>query len=94
MHFDQANRAVNLLTKAAPAAAKARARLTDEARAMGRSVLAKRATDKAVAPVIRELQAAGVTSLGALQGRLTNGAFRPGSGTWQASQVSRMLARL
>jgi hypothetical protein len=38
---------MKLLTKAGLAAAKARAKLTDEARAMGRSVLAKRATDKA-----------------------------------------------
>jgi hypothetical protein len=38
--------------------------LTDETRAMGRSVIVKRVTDKAAdyAPVIREMQVSGVTS--------------------------------
>ena len=69
--------AMKLLTKAGLAAAKASAKLTDEARAMGRSVLAKRATDKAAdyAVVIRELQAAGVTSLGGIARASTNAAF-------------------
>jgi hypothetical protein len=71
MRFDQPNRAVKLLTKAAPAAAKARARRTDEARAMGRS---------AVAPVIRELQAAGVTSLGGIARALNEHGIPTGVG--------------
>jgi hypothetical protein len=90
--------AMKLLTKAGLAAAKARAKLTDEARAMGRSVLAKRATDKAAgyAVVIRELQAAGVTSLGGIARALNERGILTarGRGTWQAVQVSRVLARI
>jgi hypothetical protein len=89
---------MKLLTKAGAAAAKACAMLTDEARAMGRSVLANRATDKAAAyaPVIRELQAAGVTSLGGIARALNERGIPTarGRGTWQAVEVSRMLARL
>jgi hypothetical protein len=94
-------------TKAALAAARARGqklggvrstKLTDEARAMGRRVLAQRATDKAAdyAPVIRELQTAGVTSLGGIAAALNERGIptASGRGTWQAVQVSRVLARL
>jgi DNA invertase Pin-like site-specific DNA recombinase len=94
-------------TKAALAAAKARGqklggvrstRLTDEARAMGRSVIAKRATDKAAdyASIIRELQAAGITSLAGIAAALNERGIptASGQGTWQAVQVGRVLARL
>lgn len=98
---------ISARTKAALAAAKARGqklggvrstKLTNEARAMGRSILAKRATDKAAdyAPIIRELQVAGVTSLGGIAAALNERGIPTvsGRGTWQAVQVSRVLARL
>src|SRR5215831_13204910 len=98
---------ISARTKAALAAAKARGqklggvrstKLTDEARAMGRSVIATRATDKAAdyAPVIRELQASGVTSLAGIAAALNERGIptASGLGTWQAVQVSRVLARL
>jgi DNA invertase Pin-like site-specific DNA recombinase len=98
---------ISARTKAALAAAKARGqklggvrstKLNDEARAMGRSVLTKLATDKAAdyAPVIRELQANGVTSLAGIAAALNErGIPTPrGQGTWQAVQVGRVLARL
>jgi len=94
-------------TKAALAAAKARGqklggvrstKLTDDARAMGRSITAKRATDKAAdyAPVIRELQANSITSLAGIAAALNERGIptASGQGTWQAVQVSRVLARL
>jgi len=98
---------ISARTKAALAAAKARGqklggvrstKLTNEARAMGRSVIVKRATDKAAdyAPVIRELQAAGITSLAGIAAALNERGIptASGQGTWQAVQVSRVLARL
>jgi hypothetical protein len=60
-------------------------------------IIAKRAADKAAdyAPVIREIQAAGTTSLSGIAAALTErGIPTPGGqGTWQAVQVSRVLAR-
>jgi DNA invertase Pin-like site-specific DNA recombinase len=100
-------RAISERTKAALAAAKRRGvklggvrstKLTDEARAMGRSVIAKRATDKAAdyAPIIRELQTAGITSLAGIAAALNERGIPTagGQGRWQAVQVSRVLARL
>jgi DNA invertase Pin-like site-specific DNA recombinase len=94
-------------TKAALAAAKARGtklggvrstKLTDDARSMGRNVITKRATEKAAdyAPVIREIQAAGVTSLAGIAAALNERGIPTvsGQGAWQAVQVSRVLARL
>jgi hypothetical protein len=55
-------------------------KLTDEARAMGRSVIAKRAADKAAdyAPIILEIQATGITSLASITAaRSTSAASRP-----------------
>jgi hypothetical protein len=68
----------------------------------GRGVLAERANRHAadVASTVKTLQAAGVTSLAAkrpqaLQRRSTSAApTASGQGTWQAVQVSRVLARL
>jgi DNA invertase Pin-like site-specific DNA recombinase len=93
---------ISARTKAALAAAKARGRklggvrstkLTDAARALGRGIIAKRATD--YAPVIREIQVAGTTSLSGIAAALTErGIPTPGAqGTWQAVQVGRVLAR-
>ncbi len=97
---------ISARTKAALATAKAKGKklggerstkLTDEARTMGRSVIAKRAANKAAdyAPVIRALQAAGVTSLRGIAAALNDRGIPTanGSGTWQAVQVSRVLSR-
>jgi DNA invertase Pin-like site-specific DNA recombinase len=73
---------ISARTKAALAAAKARGRklggvrstkFTDAARAWGRGIITKRAADKAAdyAPVIREIQAAGTTSLLGIAAALT-----------------------
>ena len=98
---------ISARTKAALAAAKARGvelgrvqskKLTDEARALGRTAIAKRTADKAAdyAPVIREIQAAGTTSLSGIAAALTErGIPTPRArGTWQAVQVCRVLTKL
>jgi DNA invertase Pin-like site-specific DNA recombinase len=95
-------------TKVALAAAKRRGvklggrrrtRLTDDARAMGRAVIAGRARQQAAggfAPTIEELQAAGVTSLRAIAEALNERGIPTarGVGEWKAGQVRRVLARL
>jgi DNA invertase Pin-like site-specific DNA recombinase len=95
-------------TKAALAAAKARGvklggdrhahKLTDDARAMGRAVITDRARQRAadIARTIEALQAAGTTSLRGIAAELNNRGIptATGIGTWQAAQVSRLLARL
>jgi DNA invertase Pin-like site-specific DNA recombinase len=94
-------------TKAALAAAKARGvklggkrstKLDDDARAMGRAVIAGRARQQAtdIAPTITELRAAGVTSLRAIASALNERGIptASGAGEWQAVQVARVLARL
>lgn len=71
--------------------------LTLDAIAKGRKTIAKRADDKAadIAPAIRELQAAGITSLTAIAAGLNDqGIPTPRGGQWQAVQVSRVLERL
>lgn len=71
--------------------------LTLDAIAKGREAIAKRADAKAsdIAPAIRELQAAGITSLTAIAAGLNDqGVLSPRGGQWQAVQVSRVLARL
>lgn len=71
--------------------------LTLDAIAKGRETIAKRADTKAadIAPAIRELQAAGVTSLIGIATALNDqGIPTPRGGRWQAVQVSRVLERL
>jgi DNA invertase Pin-like site-specific DNA recombinase len=92
-------------TKAALAAAKARGtrlgglrstKLTNEARAMGRKVVANRADGKAAdyAPIIRDIQAGGITSLSAIARELNERGIPTvkGQGIWQAVQLGRLLA--
>jgi hypothetical protein len=59
---------------------------------------AKRATDKLAdySPVIREIQAAGITSLAGIAAALNERGIptASGQGTWQAVQVERLLGRL
>jgi hypothetical protein len=71
--------------------------LTLEAIAKGRETIARRADEKAsrIMPAIRELQAAGVTSLAGIAiGLNDQGIPTPRGGQWQAVQVQRVLARL
>jgi DNA invertase Pin-like site-specific DNA recombinase len=71
--------------------------LTLDAIAKGRETIAKRADAKAadIAPAIRELQAAGITSLtGIAAGLNDQGIPTPRGGKWQAVQVQRVLSRL
>jgi DNA invertase Pin-like site-specific DNA recombinase len=94
-------------TKVALAAAKRRGvklggrrrtRLTDDARAIGRAVIAGRARQQAadIAPTIEELQAAGVTSLRGIADELNRRGIPTarGVGEWKAGQVRRVLARM
>jgi hypothetical protein len=57
-------------------------------------IIAKRAADKAAdyAPVIREIQAAGTTSLSGIAATEKGIPTPSGQGTWQAVQVGRVLA--
>lgn len=71
--------------------------LTLHAIAKGREAIAQRADAKAadIAPAIRELQAAGVTSLTGIAARLNDqGIPTPRGGLWQAVLVQRVLDRL
>ena len=94
-------------TKAALAAAKARgtklggnrgAVLSDAARAMGRAARTTKAAEEAsnLAPIIRELRAGGVPSLGAMAKALADRGIPTARGgtAWTATQVARVLARL
>ncbi|MDB5597259.1 MAG: Resolvase domain protein [Hyphomicrobiales bacterium] len=96
-------------TKAALAAAKARGQklggvrpnspvLTAEDLAKGAAVRTARAEQRAqdLTPVITELQAQGVTSLGAIARGLTERHIPPAKGlvSWTPMQVSRVLARM
>jgi DNA invertase Pin-like site-specific DNA recombinase len=99
---------ISARTKGALQAVKARgkplggnrgAKLTAEQSAMGRSVLVERANRHAardVASTVKSLQAAGVTSLAGIAAALNERGIptASGRGTWQAVQVSRVLARL
>jgi DNA invertase Pin-like site-specific DNA recombinase len=98
---------ISTRTKAALAAAKARGvklgrvqskKITAEASALGRDAIARRVAAKAAdyAPIIRELQSAGITSLGGIAAALTESCIPTarGQGTWRAEQVSRVLAKL
>ncbi|SRR5579883_3133561 len=67
-----------------------------DAIAKGRETIAKRADERAaqIMPAIRELQAAGVTSLTRLAAALNDqGIPTPRGGQWQAVQVARVLSR-
>jgi DNA invertase Pin-like site-specific DNA recombinase len=100
--------AISERTKAALAAAKRRgvklggyregAKLTTKARQAGYATRAASADRKAAdfAPLIRGLQAAGVTSLAGIAAALNERGIPTagGQGRWQAVQVSRLLARL
>jgi DNA invertase Pin-like site-specific DNA recombinase len=102
---DEAKR-ISDRTKAALAAAKARGvklggnrgvELTEAAREAGRAVRTAKAKARAsdLAPTIRELQAQGVTSLGAIAKALNEQGFRTArGGEWSAVQVSRVLSKL
>jgi len=95
-------------TKDALAAAKARGQklggrrdgqyLTDDMRASGRAALASRSNARAadLAPIIGELRAAGVTSLGGIARALSERSIPTarGGANWTETQVSRVLARL
>jgi hypothetical protein len=72
------------------------AALTDDARAMGRTVIADRARQRAadIARTVEALRAAGTTSLRGIAAELNNRGIPTGTGSWQAAQVSRVLARI
>ena len=71
---------------------------TAKARAMGPKVRAARAQERAadLAPIIAELRASGVTTLHTIAAALNVRGIptASGSGTWQATSVSRLLAKL
>lgn len=102
---DEAER-ISARTKAALAAAKARGVklggnrgvvLTDDARKAGRAVRTAKATARAadLAPLIADLQANGITSLGAIAKALNErGIPTAKGGEWSAIQVSRVIAKL
>lgn len=102
---DEAKR-ISDRTKAALAAAKARGvklggnrgvELTEAIRAAGRAVRTAKAQARAadLAPIIAELQAQGITSLGAIAKALNDrGIPTARGGEWSAVQVSRALVKL
>ena len=108
MVAEEEARAISARTTAALAAAKARGvklgnprNLTQKARRKGNgqsykvraASAARRAQD--MAPTIAEIQAEGVSSLAQIAAELNNRKIpAPRGGTWQAVQVSRVLARL
>jgi DNA invertase Pin-like site-specific DNA recombinase len=75
-----------------------RTRLTDDARASGRKVLAERARQRAVelADTIKAIQAAGVTTLQGIADELNRRGTptATGLGGWQPVQVQRVLRRI
>jgi DNA invertase Pin-like site-specific DNA recombinase len=105
MVADEERRAISDRTKAAPAAAKRRgvqlggdrgARLTRAARKAGRDAQAARAADRAadLAPIIRNPQAAGITSLNGIARVCQSVASPPHAVPLNGPlQVSRTLAR-
>jgi DNA invertase Pin-like site-specific DNA recombinase len=101
-------KAISDRTKGALQAAKARGKklggrrdgqvLTDDTRAAGRAALAARSNARAqeLEPVIAELRAQGVTSLGKIAAALSARDIPTarGGAKWSEVQVSRVLARL
>jgi DNA invertase Pin-like site-specific DNA recombinase len=99
---------ISARTKAALAAAKARGKklggrrdgqvLTDATRAAGRGSMARQSRDRAseLAPIIAELRAAGITSLGRIAKELTSRGIPTarGGAVWQEVQVSRVLSKI
>jgi DNA invertase Pin-like site-specific DNA recombinase len=98
---------ISTRTKAALQAAKARGKklggfrgdhLSDETRSLGRQARAARADARAadLAPIIAELQAAGITSLRGIAAALNERGIQTprGKGEWQAGTVTQLLARL
>src|SRR5262245_61779826 len=105
---DEAKR-ISERTKAALAAAKRRGTklggvreghnpFTAKIAAMGRKAVIAHANERAadLAPIVREIQAAGATSLRAIAAGLNERGIPTanGQGEWQAVQVSRVLGRL
>jgi DNA invertase Pin-like site-specific DNA recombinase len=101
--------AISDRTKAALASAKARGvslggvrmnhkPFTAKARAKGPKVIAARALERAadLAPMLAELRASGVTTLHGIAAALNESSIptASGAGRWQATSVSRLLARL
>jgi hypothetical protein len=74
------------------------AEITEKARRAGVGAAQARVAARAagLAPIIRELQAAGVTSLVGIAAALNERSIptATGRGTWHAVQVSRVLARI
>ncbi|MFK5599096.1 recombinase family protein [Methylobacterium sp. HMF5984] len=103
---DEERRAISSRTKAALAAAKARgvklggdrgAVLSTEAKAKGTAVRVAKAVDRAgdLAPILAEIQASGAKSLREIAAALNErGVPTAKGGSWQAVQVSRVLARV
>ncbi len=95
-------------TKDALTAAKARGRklggrregqvLTDDMRAAGRAAMVRQSNDRAaeLAPIISELRASGVTSLGGIAKALSERGIPTarGGAVWAEVQVSRVLSKI
>jgi hypothetical protein len=83
--------------KNGPAGYNKNPKLTAKARKAGQEANARKAAARAadIAPVIKELQAAGATSLYAIADGLNERGIPTarGSGKWSATQVMRVLAR-
>ncbi len=106
MVADEERRMISKRTKEALAAAKRRgtklggfrgAKLTRKAREAGSAAVAAIAAARAadIAPVIAELQAAGITSLRAIAAALNDRAIPTAKGgAWSPTQVMRVLARV
>lgn len=107
MVAEEEGKAISIRTKAALAAARKRGKklggyrggkITASIRKAGRAAVqartAARATD--IAPVINELQSAGITSLSGLARALTERGVPTarGGAEWSAVQVARVLDRL
>ncbi|MBB4378459.1 recombinase family protein [Bradyrhizobium sp. SBR1B] len=104
---DEERRAISQRTKAALAAARKRgvqlggdrgSRLSDRARKAGRNAQAVSAMERAadLAPIIRNLEAEGVTSLSGIASALTERRVPTprGSKRWSAVQVDRTIKRI
>jgi DNA invertase Pin-like site-specific DNA recombinase len=107
MVADEERRMISARTKAALAAAKKRgqklggyrgAKITPAIRKAARAAVKARTDERAadLAPVINELRAAGITTLGGLAHALTERRIPTARGglEWSAVQVSRVLSRL